>query len=142
MKYPHQIYNRHSIAPLEEVLPLLHNAISEAAAGKTPAKVEINGEKVNVKSLRLLTFAKKGTNCVKCGCEGKFFAIESNSGAYHLNLWAVDSDGDERLMTHDHILARSLGGADNLSNTQPMCSPCNSEKAIGESAMKKILHNK
>lgn len=71
---------------------------------------------------------------MSCGRVGTHFAIERGTGqqTYHLNLWAIDEQGDEYLMTHDHILARSLGGADNISNTQTMCSPCNAEKGLDE----------
>lgn len=51
----------------------------------------------------------------------------------HFNLWAVDPDGTEVLMTHDHKLARALGGKNALENTQTMCSPCNGNKAVAES---------
>lgn len=48
------------------------------------------------------------------------------------DLWSVDDEGDERLFTHDHIIARSLNGKDDITNTQTMCSPCNAEKSIAE----------
>lgn len=51
--------------------------------------------------------------------------------AWHLNLYGVREDEDV-LFTHDHKLARALGGADNLSNAQLMCSPCNGKKSKGE----------
>jgi hypothetical protein len=53
---------------------------------------------------------------------------DSGSPTYHLNLYALDSDGREILMTHDHILARADGGKNHLSNTQTMCAPCNFKK--------------
>ena len=95
---------------------------------------------VNVKSLRLQTFYLKGPVCVACGRRGTHFALEravhdKKDKPYHLNLWATDANGDEYLMTHDHILARSLGGRDVLENTQTMCSPCNAAKAIEETRL-------
>lgn len=129
-----QIYKRHSIVPLDVALNAIQVSVEAIKAKKKPVKTEINGVKVNAKSLRLQTFFHKGIVCAKCGCVGIHFALESSQGqsSCHLNLWAIDKHGDEVLMTHDHVLARSLGGADNLSNTQTMCSPCNAEKAVGE----------
>ena len=48
--------------------------------------------------------------------------------AYHLNLYAVDNNGDEILMTKDHILPHSKGGADDINNYQTMCKLCNEAK--------------
>ncbi len=77
-----------------------------------------------------------------------FFAVEnfrgSNQSVPHANLYGVDREGNEVLFTHDHKLARSLGGADNLNNTQVMCSPCNTKKSIveqGRLEKKKQLDN-
>ena len=139
-----QLYQRHSVVPLEPVLSAIQASVESIAAKKKPLKVVINGETVNAKSLRLQTFLRKGLVCAKCGCKGTHFALERSEGqnAYHLNLWSTDENGDEVLMTHDHILARSLGGADDLSNTQTMCSPCNAEKAIGEYQQHKELIGK
>ncbi|MNE07882.1 hypothetical protein D3C80_1005220 [compost metagenome] len=36
------------------------------------------------------------------------------------------------LFTHDHTLARSLGGTDDASNTTTMCAKCNFLKSKGE----------
>lgn len=129
-----QTYDRHSTVSLEEGLSAIASAIAAIKARQKPVKAIINQQKINAKSLRLQTFLEKGLVCAKCGRTGTHFALERGVAetAYHLNLWATDEQGDEYLMTHDHILARSLGGADNLSNTQTMCSPCNAEKAIGE----------
>ena len=88
---------------------------------------------VNVKSLRLLTFKFKGTNCVKCNAVGSHFIIASgqrglNELEYHLCLVAIMPDGTEVLMTKDHIKPKAKGGLDRLENMQPMCSVCNFEK--------------
>ena len=130
----HQTYTRHSIVPIEEVLPVIAETIERIKAKEKPIKAEFNGVKLNTKSLRLQTFLEKGLVCVHCGIKGQFFAIEKTYGqdAYHLNLWGVDDEGDERLFTHDHIIARSLNGKDDITNTQTMCSPCNAEKSIAE----------
>lgn len=129
-----QVYDRHSTISTATVLEAIGAVIAAQKTGKKLPKTLINCQPVNTKSLRLQTFFTKGLVCAKCGRVGTHFAIERTSGhnLYHLNLWSTDENGDEYLMTHDHILARSLGGADNLSNTQTMCSPCNHEKSLVE----------
>jgi hypothetical protein len=88
---------------------------------------------VKMASHRYWCFSEHGMNCVKCGIEGKFFALEShkyNSGNkfYHFNLYALDEDGNEVLMTKDHVLPKSKGGKSHISNYQTMCYKCNHEK--------------
>lgn len=100
----------------------------------------LDGVEVHLTSLRLLTFYQKGTVCSCCGLESSYFAFERNApkkgkeaqGTYHLNLWGINEDGEEVLFTHDHTLARSLGGADNGTNTTTMCTKCNNDKSKGE----------
>lgn len=84
-------------------------------------------------SLRYWLFKEKGTKCVCCGLEGKFFAVESSHGSnqWHLNLYAVDKNGNEILMTKDHIMPQSKCKTDDkfsLDNLQPMCTICNGKK--------------
>lgn len=142
-----QIYDRHSVLPLSEVLHAIQITINQIKArNKKPSKTLFNGHQVNLKSLRLQTFLEKGLTCVTCGRTGTHFALErqiglknSNGTAYHVNLWATDENGDEYLMTHDHILARSLGGKDAIENTQTMCSPCNAKKGVKEQELKELL---
>lgn len=77
---------------------------------------------------RLRNFAENGIRCVSCGIEGEFFASERYPGQNpHLNLYAM-RDGDEVLMTRDHIIPKSKGGANCVENYQPMCARCNQEK--------------
>ena len=129
-----QLYDRLCVVTIEEGLAAIQLTLDRIRTRQKPSKVNVNGQMINTKSLRLQTFAEKGLVCSCCGRIGTHFALERgvNTTAYHMNLWSIDEHGDEYLMTHDHILARSLGGADNLNNTQTMCSPCNAEKAIGE----------
>jgi hypothetical protein len=133
-------YNRHSTVKLAEVFQVMHEALNSLPHSnrRKPSRQPINGQAVGISSLRLQTFFNHGTTCSCCGLEASHFAIERNdadelrNSPYHLNLWGVNSEGEEVLFTHDHILARALGGKDNLSNTQTMCTICNFEKSIEE----------
>lgn len=91
----------------------------------------ICGEEIHTFSDRYKVFFTKGYKCSKCGIEGKFFALEKsseNEKRYHLNLYGFDKDGNEVLMTKDHIVPHSLGGKNILNNYQPMCVNCNVKK--------------
>lgn len=87
--------------------------------------------KVKLSSLRLRTFKAHGTTCVKCGLEGTHWGIDHHRVAQdadpHMNLWSI-KDGEEVLMTCDHIIPKSKGGPNTLKNTQIMCGPCNWNK--------------
>lgn len=97
---------------------------------KRYAKIDFNGDLIKGNSQRYQTFFTKGCKCVKCGIEGKYFAKERfrDQSTYHLNLYTVDDNGNEVLMTKDHIIPQSKGGSDDISNYQTMCEPCNKEK--------------
>lgn len=92
--------------------------------------IEVDGFKVHPISLRYMTFYQKGTKCVCCGKEGAYFQLDSdrnglNAGTRrHFNLYAEDGT----LMTKDHIVPKSKGGVDRVSNMQTMCYPCNKSK--------------
>lgn len=91
----------------------------------------VQGELVKMrKSLRLRVFALKGVKC--CGCRRKatHFDVTCNwderSGRLHAHL---DLMSGSVLMTVDHFVPRSKGGADSIENLRPMCFPCNQRKA-------------
>lgn len=98
--------------------------------GRNKIKLDIDGDLIKMNSLRLNVFKEKGVKCVSCGIEGQFFAKEKpvENESYHFNLYAVNSDGEEVLMTKDHMVAKSKGGLDHLDNMQTMCTKCNKEK--------------
>ena len=88
-----------------------------------------DGNVVKANSQRIKLFKLKGCKCVRCGIEGKFFAYEgTNKKEAHLNLYAIDKNGNEVLMTKDHILPKSRGGANQMTNYVTMCSICNFAK--------------
>lgn len=114
-------YIRHSKIDLEIGL----NAIKTGKKPKTKCDF-------GVSSLRLKTFVEKGTTCHYCGLEASHFALEKSNGSqsdrHHMNLWGV-KNGNEVLFTHDHVHARALGGADEMSNAVTACEHCNSRKS-------------
>lgn len=92
--------------------------------------IEVDGYKVHPISLRYMTFYQKGTKCVCCGKEGAYFQLDADRNGdnaefrRHFNLYADDGT----LMTKDHIIPKSKGGRNNVSNMQTMCYPCNKVK--------------
>ena len=119
---------RKEIYSVEEVRDKVKNVLFED--NKYLSKVEFDGDLVKGNSQRYQTFFTKGCKCVKCGIEGKYFAKEKHfkDRSYHLNLYAIDDNGNEVLMTKDHIIPQSKGGSDDISNYQTMCEPCNKAK--------------
>lgn len=88
----------------------------------------ILGKSVKVRTTRLMNFLHNGTDCVCCGIQGQYFAVERCDGhhwGWHLNLYAVDEARGEVLMTRDHAVLRSKGGADLVKNYKTMCLDCN-----------------
>jgi hypothetical protein len=110
--------------PVEQILPLI----------KPGARAFLGEDVVGIGSIRMLNFKHHGIICVRCGVVGSFFAKEKHSprdGSYHLDLYAIRADGNEVLMTRDHIIAKADGGSDNLENMQTMCVKCNNLKGSG-----------
>lgn len=98
----------------------------------------VNGVVLSLEGLRLETFASSEQCCSDPNCPTKpeYFAIERTLdnnhpefSRYHLNLYGTNAKGYETLFTHDHTLARALGGDDARNNTTMMCGPCNFRKA-------------
>jgi len=78
---------------------------------------------------RVKLFKRLGLDCVSCGCVGTFFALEMDRcGNVSLDLYGIDTNGVERLLTFDHITPKSKGGSNNPSNLQTMCERCNVKK--------------
>lgn len=71
----------------------------------------------------------KSQSCVTCGLIASHFAIEKDWGGhrYHMNMYG-NENGREILFTKDHIIPKSKGGKNIMSNYQVMCAPCNIQK--------------
>ena len=91
-------------------------------------RTTFDGDEINI-TPRLMMYKKCGVKCVVCGLEGQYFVKErpEPTQVWHLNLYAV-VDGEEVLMTKDHIIPYARGGKNQLDNYQPMCQPCNLAK--------------
>ena len=109
-----------------------------AAQAGGPGRIDLDGELVGVASVRLQTFALRGTCCASCGIRGTHFRKERSCPSDprpHLNLYAAGPPGSiEILMTKDHVVPRARGGSDALGNMQTMCFRCNEEKGAGGSS--------
>lgn len=128
---------RIGIVSLEEGMALL----------KRRKRAMLFGESINVRGLKFSTFLNGPPCCSnpECGLTFSHFVVERNLGRrktpapdhhnFHLNLYGVNARGEEVMFTHDHTLARSLGGADDLSNTTSMCRVCNREKSVLETLL-------
>lgn len=90
-------------------------------------QIVVDGHNVYTKSLRYMTFYQKGCTCCVCGKTGTYFTLDStkdSEGRAHFNLHADDGT----LITKDHIVPKSKGGRDHISNMQTMCTDCNQAK--------------
>lgn len=145
-------YIRVGTVPIDEVLPYVftrdvrHQLRAEGfnyrsrewiEASRRGYRVMIDGHEctilVPMGSHRYQLYAEKGTRCARCGILGTYFALErgvhDNPNRFHFNLYGRDKKGREVMITKDHILPRSKGGKNKLSNYQPLCIRCNQRKA-------------
>lgn len=141
MKVKKPQYERIDCLDIDTVFPFIEKHFHEPK--KT--RVQIENHFVNINSLRLKSFFLHGVSCSCCETQASFFAVERSNGTeepYHLNLYGIDKDGAEVLFTHDHILARGLGGKDKIENTRTSCGPCNWQKGALEHLIKESVDEK
>lgn len=125
-------YERKAVYSIEDI----RLATKDVLFNPRKTDIILDGDIVKGNSQRYQLFFTKGMTCVCCGIKGKFFRKERtiadidkmNPKRCHLNLYAVNDDGIEVLMTKDHIIPKSKGGKDTLDNYQTMCEICNKRK--------------
>jgi 5-methylcytosine-specific restriction endonuclease McrA len=108
------------------------NRLALARSGQLPQDQFILGTKVGFSSNRIQTYLIHGVSCVDCGVQGTHFAVERKHPyeGWHLNLYGIKGrKRNEVMITSDHVVPKSKGGADDLSNRQPMCFNCNIRKS-------------
>ena len=135
MKYDRFENKTYTIEEIEKQMKsLVLEKLSEIGEGaKTHIKrkntIEIDNNEIYLLSDRYLTFFRKGYECPCCGLKATHFALERSGNAkrYHLNLYGSFGN-EEVLFTKDHIVPKSRGGKDELSNYQTMCLKCNNKK--------------
>lgn len=119
-------YVRHGKYPIEQILPLLKNGCRDKQY------IELDGVQVKITSQRYEVF-RQSTKCYVCGIEGSFFASEkmkaNDSDRYHFNLYAIDKDGNEVILTRDHIIPKAKKGSLKLHNQKTCCYICNMAKS-------------
>ena len=93
--------------------------------------VEENTSKYPRSKDRLECFLLGNFKCVSCNLPANFFAIEEiaskSFNGLTINMYGVNNN-KEILFTKDHIIPKSLGGADSQENYQTMCWNCNQQK--------------
>lgn len=113
---------------IEEVFAMCgeEHLLGDNDFNKMRSDMEVDGFKVRPVSLRYKTFYQKGCKCVVCGKEGTHFKLcgDVTTKRRHFNLYAEDGT----LMTKDHIVPKSRGGQNLVSNMQTMCTTCNAAK--------------
>jgi hypothetical protein len=127
--------------PYKEYIRLGVFNINEVLDYVGPYNKDYLGKKIKMGSHRYELFKEKGVVCVNCGLKGEFFALEKqkqpnlengmelpDNDRYHFNLYGYNENGEEIMLTKDHIIPRSKGGKNTLDNYQTMCSVCNWNK--------------
>jgi len=125
-----EIYNSPIPSSLRRYLRYARLGINELPTFyKTPRKVNIAGYEINCHSTRMkLLFVHRELTCKCCGIKASFAAIEScpaSKGHKGINFYGYDYDGNEVLLTWDHMIPKSIGGKNNMKNSQTLCTICN-----------------
>lgn len=130
------VYDRKRKYSIEEVRELwLESNLQYAEIGEWP-RIELeDGITVTMKSDRYDNFFINGTDCAECGLKGQYFWLETfkrgkdRANMWHFNLYGINDEGKERMLTKDHVFPKSAGGSDSISNYQVLCERCNSKKS-------------
>jgi len=126
-------YERKEIYPLDVIFPHIYSSKEYKENPELKERI-FDGDVIKMTSLRLRLFKFVSHTCRKCNLKGIFFAKErtnhlnSITQSYHLNLYGYNSNGDEIMLTKDHIKPKAKGGQDILMNMDCLCKLCNEEK--------------
>jgi 5-methylcytosine-specific restriction endonuclease McrA len=75
-------------------------------------------------------FQACGTVCAHCGEKGTHFAVERPEFSEDIRQWHFNLYSENNVMlTFDHVMPKSKGGANTIENAQTLCYPCNQTKA-------------
>lgn len=106
---------------------------------KKTYKITLQGHKISYGSQRLVLF-RNFDSCCNCGLKGTYYGIDKHGAqGAHLNLYGVNQQGEEVLITKDHIVAKSSGGKNTIDNYQTMCIICNNLKGAKNSVLDGII---
>lgn len=121
-------YERKEVYGIDEVLS---KRLSPELEKGSETEVEFDGDRMYMNSLRYEVFDVKGTACCSCGVEGRYFAKERDKKAkrYHFNLYGVDDNGKEVMLTKARIVPKNNDVVDSVENYQTMCRACHHKKA-------------
>lgn len=119
----HEVLARFNV---DEILDMVPSEDTGNYGLKAAVETDFGTIYVSIASKKLLTF-KQSTICASCNTKGSYFLLLRNphaKGRASLELFTED----DKLLTRDHIMPRSLGGSNDMSNSQTMCLTCNSKK--------------
>jgi len=111
---------------VDEILTIVPEQDDGNYGQKTAIETHEGIIRVSIASKKLLTF-KKSVVCAGCYDKGEYFLLIRNpiiKGRASLELFTASG----KLLTRDHIIPKSLGGSNDMSNSQTMCLMCNSKK--------------
>lgn len=94
---------------------------------------KVDGYRVRLFSQRYQQFTIS-RSCHVCGLTGEIICLDvkrkgKKQKRAHFNLYGITPSGRVVMMTKDHIIPKSKGGRDVISNYQTMCETCNGKKA-------------
>lgn len=94
--------------------------------------------RVRLSSQRDLLIGRTQT-CACCGLKGTYFWLEhSGCRPPHFNLYGINKNGNEVMLTADHIKPRSKGGKTEQANFQLLCKHCNKAKRNDEITLEEL----
>lgn len=91
---------------------------------------DVTDKKIKLRRAQILN--QIGYQCCEhnCGLKDFYFGLGiDKGGGIHLDLYGIDQDGDDVMITIDHIKPKSKGGKDVINNFRSMCKVHNEMKA-------------